>query len=243
MIRGAIHELLFRFGWDTRCRNVDVARALRPVLSEAQTLLDAGCGEYGLADFLPSTEVIGTDSICPARRSRRLTFFQASITSLPFANLSFPVVASVDTLEHLPFEMRDTAVAEMFRVARTALVVAFPCGRRARQTDEEFHQRLVQLEKAEPAWLVEHLQDAYPTVESVLSKIRAESMKSHRPCDATVCYSEQIRVTQILRWAAVRSDLLYIGINLITGLLGSILPRPHENNSYRAIVLVKFRQA
>jgi SAM-dependent methyltransferase len=241
MIPGAIHELLFKFGGDTRRRNLDVARALKPVLSEAQTLLDAGCGEYGLADFLPATRVVGTDSICPARLGRRLTFFQASIASLPFANLSFPVVASVDTLEHLPFEMRDRALAEMFRVARAALVVAFPCGRRARQTDEEFQKNLARLDKAQPEWLVEHLQDAYPSVEWVLSKIRAESVKYDRPCDTTVCYSEQIRVTQILRWAAVRSDLLYIGINLIAGILGSIVPRPNANNSYRAIVLLRFR--
>jgi Methyltransferase domain len=75
----------------------------------------------------------------------RLLFFQSSIASLPLANLSFPVVASVDVLEHLPLEVRDAVVAEMFRVARTALIVAFPCGRRARQTDEDFQKSLVQV--------------------------------------------------------------------------------------------------
>ncbi|MFL6228738.1 MAG: class I SAM-dependent methyltransferase [Pyrinomonadaceae bacterium] len=243
MILGKTHELLFKFGWDTRCRNLDVARALKLILSSGQTLLDVGCGDYGLADFVGSANTIGTDINCPTRRDKSQIFVQANITSLPFANLSVPVVASIDVLEHLPLDVRDEAVAELVRVARTAVVVTFPHGPRARQTDEEFQRSLVQLNKAQPDWLVEHLQNPYSSVESVLSKIKAESVKYHRYSEIKIFYSEQVKVTQMLRWAASRSDLLYIGINLCAGLLSSILPQPNEHNSYRAIILVKFHQA
>ncbi|HEX8652187.1 MAG TPA: class I SAM-dependent methyltransferase [Pyrinomonadaceae bacterium] len=242
MIPRAIHELLFKFGWDPRRRNLDVAHALQPILSQGQALLDAGCGEYGLAHFIGSAKVIDTDINRPTHLGKSQIFFRASVTSLPFANLSFPVVASVDVLEHLPLDVRDEAVAELVRVARTAMVIAFPCGQRARQVDEDFQRRLVKLDKAQPDWLVEHLQNPYPSVESVLSKIQAESMKYHRHSIMKIFYSEQIRVTQMLRWAASRSRLLYIGINLFAGLLSSIIPQPNENNSYRAMIFVKFQE-
>jgi len=168
-------------------------------------------------------------------------FLQADIASLPFADLSFPIVASVDVLEHLTLDIRDEAVAELMRVARTAVVVAFPFGQRARQTDEDFQRSLVKLEKAQPDWLVEHLQNPYPSVESVLLKIKEESMKYYRHSDIKISYSEQIKVTQMLRWAASRSELLYIGLNLFAGLLSPLIPQPTENNSYRAIILMKFQ--
>ncbi|MDQ3257150.1 MAG: class I SAM-dependent methyltransferase [Acidobacteriota bacterium] len=241
MIRGTLHNLLFRLGWDTRCRNLDVTRALESISPPGQTLLDVGCGEYGLAAFIGAANVIRVDINRPLHWDKDQKFIRANITSLPFANLSFPVVTSVDVLEHLPPEARGRAIAELVRVARTAVVVAFPCGQQAQQTDKDFQRKLVKLGKTQPEWLVEHLQNPYPSVESVLLKIKAESIKYHYQSNTKIFYSEHIRVTQILRWTASRSGLLYIGINLLAGLLSSLIPHPSENNSYRAVILVKFQ--
>lgn len=235
------HQILFELGFDTRCRNLDVARALRPVIGEGQTLLDAGCGDYGLADFIASPNVVGTDIMPPTRRGRNRLFVRASITSLPFSAGSFPVAASVDVIEHLPPEARERAVEELLRVAREAVVIAFPSGARARRADEEFRDNLGAHGKAEPVWLGEHLQNQYPTVEWVASKIRDEAAKTARPSDIKISHSEHIKVTRLLRWSAARSGLLYVGLNLLAGILAPLLPRPDESNSYRAVVLAKFR--
>lgn len=241
MATDAFHHLLFRYGWDTRCRNLDVARALKSFLPPERPLLDAGCGENGLADFIGAANVMSVDINQPPRRDKERKFIRASITSLPFANLSFPAAASVDVLEHLPSEARDKAIAELVRVARTAVVVAFPHGRQAEQIDKDFQNKLVKLKMPQPDWLVEHLQNPYPVVESVLLKIKSEAMKDHRQSNTKIYYSEHITVTQILRWTALRSKLLYIGSNLLAGLLSSLFPQPSENNSYRAVIVVEFQ--
>lgn len=243
MISDTLHQVVFKLGWDTRRRNLDVARVLRPLLLNGQTLLDAGCGEYGLADFVGAANVIGMDINYPTHQGKNQAFVQASITSLPFANQSFEVVASVDVLEHLPLEARDKAIAELVRVAQSAVVLAFPCGQQAQETDQDFREKLVKLNKAQPDWLVEHLQNPYPSVESVLSKIKEEARKYHCKTDVIVSYSEHIKVSQVIRWAAAQSGILFVGLNLLAGLFTSLIPQPSGDSSYRAIVVVKFQES
>lgn len=241
MPSGFVHQLLFKLGWDTRCRNLDVARALRPVLADGKTLLDAGCGDFGLADFVGEANVVGTDITPPTRRGGNRLFLRASITSLPFAERSFPVAASVDVIEHLPQEARERAVSELLRVAREAVVIAFPAGALARKTDEDFRTNLDGSGRARPDWLDEHLSNPYPTVEWVAERIRAEAAKTSRESHIEVFYSEHLKVTRLLRWAASRSGALYVGINLLAGALAPLIPRPGETNAYRAVVLARFR--
>lgn len=240
MLLSGARNLIFKMGWDTRCRNDEVARALETVASRAGLLLDAGSGEYGLSTFLASMKVIGTDIHAPVHHSRAGTFVRGSITALPFGNQSFPAVASVDVLEHLGPAARDMAIAELVRVARAAAVIAFPCGPNAEQTDRKFHARLVRSTQAAPEWLVEHLQNQYPSVEGVLVKLASESGVQRRSVDARVFYCEHIGVTRLLRWAAWRSRLSYIGINLVAGLFMRLIPRPRKDNSYRAVIIATF---
>lgn len=241
MLSNLAHHLLFKLGWDTRCRNRDVARALRPVLSDGKTLLDAGSGDYGLADFVEAPNVVGTDITTPTRRGKTRLFVRASITSLPFAEGAFPVAASVDVIEHLPEDARERAVAELLRVAREAVVIAFPVGPRARRADEEFRESLARTGRAEPDWLDEHLRNHYPTVEWVAAKIREEAAKRARRTDIEVFYSENLGVTRMLRRTAARSGALYVGLNLAAGLLAPVLPRADASSGYRAVVLARFK--
>lgn len=241
-ILNASRELIFKLGWDTRCRNIDAAQTLESVLLPDSLLLDVGCGEYGLAHFVKAARVIGTDITCPVHHEQGRRFVRASVTSLPFAGLSFPAVASVDVLEHLSSEARDDAVAELLRVGRTCVVITFPCGACARRIDEDFRERLIQAHKTPPEWLREHLQNPYPSLEWALSRIAAEMTKHDRRAKIEISYSEQVRIAQLLRWAASRSSLLYIVLNLLFGLLIPFLPRPGELNGYRVIILIKFQE-
>ncbi len=53
-------------------------------------------------------------------------YIQATGLALPFADESFDLVCSLDTLEHLPGEDRPAFLAELLRVTRDGLYVAFP---------------------------------------------------------------------------------------------------------------------
>src|SRR5688572_28976776 len=105
-IRQVARSLLFRYGWDTRCRNLAAVRILRSLMANlsSQTgpfILDVGCGQYGLASFLQGVQVVGTDLEFPAAGIGERAFLCGSIDALPFRTQSFPVVTCIDVLEHL----------------------------------------------------------------------------------------------------------------------------------------------
>jgi hypothetical protein len=243
MLTGILRQLLFNVGWDTRCRNTDVARILKPLITQRSFLLDAGCGDYGLADFVRPAIVVGVDVSCPMQRNDNFIFICGSILTLPFSDHSIPLVASVDTLEHLPPITRVQAIGELVRVAGTAVVLTFPCGQLARYADEDFRNRLANRHKPEPCWLAEHLQNPYPEVESVLTTIQAEAARYHRSVRARIYHSEHIEIARVLRRAASRSKFLYIAANILTGLLLPIIPSPGRDNSYRTVVVAEFQSS
>ncbi|HST20673.1 MAG TPA: hypothetical protein VLR90_06125, partial [Blastocatellia bacterium] len=82
-----VKRALYRFGWDTRCRNLTVARLLRSVLPYAQpspVLLDVGCGKFGIRAFLQEVEVIGLDRDASTGSAAGFTAQRGDVTALPF---------------------------------------------------------------------------------------------------------------------------------------------------------------
>lgn len=100
------------------------------------TFLDAGCGEGFVAAMLrrrmPDLDLTGFD-VDPAAvrlasmRDPRGSFMTASIFDLPFPDRSFDVVGCFEVLEHLPGDGPDTALRELARVAKKAVVLSVPC--------------------------------------------------------------------------------------------------------------------
>lgn len=220
--------------WDTRCRNVDVRHALRR-FSNAK-ILDAGCGEYGLAAFMPSADITGVDILPAENVDQRLKYKQGSILELPFEDRSFDVAVSIDVLEHLPGDVRGKAVSELLRVARKAVIVAFPDGADARAIDEDFGRELSASGQPFPDWLAEHLAHRYPETAHVVNLIE----ESGRRAKVSIVHSENLAVTRSLRWSAARSKYVYMAANTLAGVLLAVMPKATAGSAYRAIVVAEF---
>lgn len=232
---------LYFLNWDTGGRNLDVVKAIKPLLQENSNLLDAGCGEYGLAPLIPSIQVTGIDLVDSKLQTNNFTFYNGSIVSLPFPKESFSIAASVDVLEHLPIDIRKKAVTELIRVARDAIIFAFPSGEQARQIDEDFATQLNQSNKSQPPWLVEHLDNPYPELDTILSMIETEAINCGKKAQTKMFYSENIKITKLLRKASIRSSLIYLTLNALTGLIRPLLSSVNKHNSYRVILIAKFK--
>lgn len=213
---------------------------LRPVVDCETTILDAGCGEHGLAAFMPDARITGIDILPPETVAAELKYFHGSILDMPFENASFDIAVSVDVLEHLPADLRSAAVGQLVRVANRAIVITFPDGERARKIDLDFETELRIRDLPMPEWLEEHLSDRYPEADETVSAIEEMAGELGRSVSTRVAYSEHSSVASFLRWSAARSKYLYISVNLITGLLQPLMPQPPAETAYRAIVVAEF---
>jgi SAM-dependent methyltransferase len=232
-----LRNLLYKLAWDTRCRNVDVRGLLRQF--PGASILDAGCGEYGLAAFMPRSNITGADILPVESVDPQLHYKYGSITNLPFENGAFDVAVSVDVLEHLPQGMRAAAVNELVRVARKAVVIAFPSGRAARRMDEMFASKLSASGQPMPDWLEEHLAQPYPDTENIIAAVEKAAAKDGRNTAISVSYSEHLSVARFLRSWASRSKYCYVAANLLSGMLSPLMPNASAESSYRLIVVAE----
>jgi 2-polyprenyl-3-methyl-5-hydroxy-6-metoxy-1,4-benzoquinol methylase len=100
---------------------------------EAETVLDAGCGEgFGanrLLEKFPGLDILGTDLSWPAlvnakQISSDLETLQADVTRLPFSEKQFDMIVSLEVLEHLPEPAQ--AVQAYKRTAARYLLLSVP---------------------------------------------------------------------------------------------------------------------
>lgn len=231
----SLRSTLYKWAWDTRCRNVDVRGVL--ALFPNAKILDAGCGEHGLAAFMPSADISGVDILPTEDVDPRVNYTHGSILALPFEDDSIDVAVSVDVLEHLPARVRGEAIMELLRVAQKAVVIAFPTGAAARAMDEAFERKLTASGRPLPEWLAEHLENPYPETADVVAAIEG----SGRKATTSVVYSENLAVAKFLRRWAVRSKYVYLMANLLAGIFSPIMPRPASSrDAYRSIIVAEF---
>ena len=243
-IRHHFQKAFYLYGWDTRCRNLPPARILKAVLRDVPhrnepMLLDIGCGKLGVAAFLPHVMVMGIDVDLPVTTAANFTFQLGSITALPFADRSFPLVSCIDVLEHLSTEDRELGIKELVRVASEAIVVAYPQGKLAADVDEEFRRDCELHGTTFPSWLIEHQRQPYPVTATIVEQLQTAAKASGRKATISVSYCEPANVSRIVRRAAARSKLLYAAVNLLFGALLTIIRSPNDSNGYRAIALIE----
>jgi GT2 family glycosyltransferase len=115
--------------------------------------------------LIPGAQVAVVDLISTAGLQN---YIQASGVQLPFRDGAFDLVCSLDTLEHVPCEQRPALLAELLRVTRDGLYLAFPFDSASNRWAESMVREYtnVVLQNPVPA-LLEHRQFGLPDRESV----------------------------------------------------------------------------
>jgi SAM-dependent methyltransferase len=240
MGKARIRRLLFRRGWDTRCRHFAAARTLRNAITGMPTgsgpeLLDVGCGVAGLAAFMPDVEVMGVDLAPPQEPLANLTFTPGTITALPFSDKSFGVACCIDVLQYLPIDARTEAISELVRVARDGVLIACPHGKIARDCDAGYERALVARGRAVPEWISEPRPHPYPTQAGVVEMIREADSGAR----TSISFCESVSACRLLRVAAARSTALYVATNLVLGALLPVMPDPAASSAYRFLAFAE----
>ena len=123
---------------------------------EAPVILDVGGRIDLLAQFLPyrvvSANPDGTGAVV------------ASGLALPFADNSFTAVVNIDTLEHLPPDIRLPLVRECLRVARQYVIIAAPYGSSEHiRHEKEMHEQYQAIHGRSHQYLSEHIRYGLPS--------------------------------------------------------------------------------
>jgi ubiquinone/menaquinone biosynthesis C-methylase UbiE len=160
----------YRLGADmaTLFRSPDSGSGLRVLDVGGFFRLMTGQVAFPIALFLPDDQTVTIDLVHhalserdPSSRGRR--YVEGSGVRLPFADASFDLVISCDTLEHVPPAQRPAFVRELVRVSADGLVLAAPFFEAAtRQAEEQvFEYILQQFGHAQPQ-LAEHRENGLP---------------------------------------------------------------------------------
>jgi len=235
-----IHKFIQNVGYDVQVRNRDFAAALGKVLKDGDVFLDAGCGDLIIGSYIERGKVIGVDIQKPRSDFDRSEFASGSILALPFGDQSFRLTGSLDVIEHLPLDVRESAIRELVRTSKAGVFIGFPFAGQPENLDGSFYEKLTKRSREIPEWLDEHLRQSYPVIEEIEKIVRSAFAERGDDVQISVSFSENLTITQVLRKAAVMSRKVYVLANTLFGLTLPFHPRSRsEQNSYRAIIFAQ----
>jgi hypothetical protein len=144
-------------------------------------ILEVGSGSLGIGPYL-KRELVGIDIDFSGPDWPQMTKVIATGKSLPFRNKSFDIVICTDTLEHIPPHLRQRVTAELLRVTRNDLILAFPAGNLAAKQDRQL-DRLYRRRFGQPfPFLTEHIRYGLPDTNQVktwLKPARITTFSAH----------------------------------------------------------------
>ena len=141
----------------------------------ALDVLDVGGFPCYAPRFLPSDRVVVADVIDPNGPAPSPRYVRADGATLPFANGSFDVVSSLDSLEHVPPHRREAYVAELLRVSRGHVLILAPFAQPETELAERVLAAFVRVfDQEESPQLEEHHTYGLPELGSCVELIRSQ---------------------------------------------------------------------
>jgi hypothetical protein len=128
------------------------------LLGNPESLLDVGGVAGELALFMPKTRIV-TANVSGEKAD---VIFDGD--RLPFPDDSFEAAVSLDVLEHIPREHRETHLRELIRVSRGTIVICCPLGSNEHvEAEQELADWYRSLAGEPHRFLEEHLETGLPT--------------------------------------------------------------------------------
>jgi hypothetical protein len=133
-------------------------------------VLEVGGGPGPLESFLPEYELMVSD-ISGAHLGR---FLLADGAALPFADETFAVVVTLDTLEHVPAQFRPAFLSELLRVSSDLVMLSAPFASPELELAEEALNEFIRARfQGDFPTLDEHAQNGLPELEPTAAALRA----------------------------------------------------------------------
>ena len=109
-------------------------------------------------------------------------FFVADATNLDgIENDEYDIVVASDVFEHVPRQLRDAFLSEIYRVSKYGVIMCFPIGNEVTEAAErKVNERYKELFGEDHRWLIEHIENGLPVladVEKVFGKNNIEYVK------------------------------------------------------------------
>jgi SAM-dependent methyltransferase len=131
-----------------------------------ESVLDVGCGPYGLSIVAPGATFVGIEVVFEEPVAPGMVAIRYDPGLLPFADGAFDTVISLDVLEHVPPPARAGFVAELARVCARRVFIACPSDE-AVWAEEVLKQVYAAQGVALPGWLNEHDEHGLPTAAEI----------------------------------------------------------------------------
>lgn len=136
------------------------ADAVRPEPGKPLKVLDVGGYPGLMIDFLPADDVTVVDVI---EADNIVNYVQAGGEKLPFADASFDLVCTCDTLEHVPKANRESFLDELVRVTGDYIFLTAPfADDRTEMAEEILYGYVERVLKADFVTLREHIENGLP---------------------------------------------------------------------------------
>jgi methyltransferase family protein len=192
-----------RYGWleallvpsyDFWVRYAIVCRELAAAFPAGETwVLEVGSGPIGLSSFLSREpkRICMVDRSYPnvaGPQSDRVVRVCCDACQMPFEDGAFPIVLSLDTLEHIPRELRPAFLKELRRVAGRAVILTCPVDSsdnefQARRCDSDLVEGLQKRGQPSARWPEEHLQQGHPAIEELRREFDGASVEGWQNAD------------------------------------------------------------
>lgn len=136
-------------------------------------VLDVGGVEL-TQQFIPEHDIVVTNLTCDP-----LSSVQSSGAALPFADQSFDVVLTVDTLEHIPPADREAFLAEMVRVAKHFVLITGPFASPINDEAERLLDDYIYTTTGQHHYfLAEHLKFGLPVLRTTVAQLEGSGCQS-----------------------------------------------------------------
>lgn len=217
-------------------RYLPVVRILKG--AGVRKVLEVGSGDLGITPYSREFELTGLDQSFE-QENPAMEQVVGTATSLPFEDHSFDAVISVDSLEHIRPDSRETVVSEMLRTASGMVVIAVPGGAGAEAQDWFLDERYSRVRGEDYPFFRDHLENGLPDSRDIQMMINKVLRRLGRRGRITIYKNANLHLRSFLMKGWISRNRFFYNFTVL-GLmpLAGLLSRFNYGRCYRVIMVM-----